>query len=191
MELWKDIIGFEGLYQVSNTGKVYSIRRNIMLKGKTDRYGYRTVVLWNGKNNYRTVHRLVAEAFVPQVDGCNVVNHLDCDKQNNKAENLEWTTVQGNTKHAYANNKEFRERVKFVNQMGIEARKIKIDAFYNGEYIGSYNGKKEAAEKLRISEKTVYNRLHNRFTTRSGYTFVQKVVNLFADHKHQDIKESV
>lgn len=191
MELWKDIKGFEGLYQVSNTGKVFSIRRNIMLKGKIDRYGYRTVVLWNEKNNYRTVHRLVAEAFVPQADGCNVVNHLDCDKLNNNADNLEWTTVQGNTKHAYDNSKKYQDHIKVINPMGIEAKKIKIDAYYNGEYVGSYNGKKETAEKLGVSEKTVYNRLHNRFSTRSGYTFVQKVVNLIADHKHQDIKESV
>ena len=74
MEVWKDIKGFEGLYRVSNSGKVFSIRRNIELKGKIDRYGYKMVVLWNGKNNYRTVHRLVAEAFVEHKEGCNVVH---------------------------------------------------------------------------------------------------------------------
>lgn len=177
MEQWKDIKGFEGLYRVSNTGKVFSIRRNIMLKGKIDKYGYEAVVLWNGKNNYRTVHRLVAEAFVSKVEGCNVVNHLDCNKRNNNADNLEWTTVQGNTKHAYDNSTEYQERIKTINPMGIEARKMKIDAYLNGEYIGSYNSKKEAAEKLHINEKTVYNRLHNRFSSKSGYTFVQKVVS--------------
>ena len=176
MEEWKDIQGFEGLYRVSNTGKVFSIRRNIELKGKTDRYGYQCVVLWNGKNNYRTVHRLVAEAFIPRIEGCNVVNHLDCNKKNNSVSNLEWTTVQHNTKHAYDNNKEYRDHVQRVNKMGIEAKKIKVDAYLNGVYIGSYNGKKDVAEQLGISEKTVYNRLHGRFTSRSGYTFVQKVV---------------
>ena len=177
MEVWKDIQGFEGLYRVSNTGKVFSVRRGILLKGKIDRYGYLAVVLWNGKNNYRTVHRLVAGAFVPSKDGCNVVNHLDCNKLNNSADNLEWTTVQGNTKHAYDNSQKYQDRIKVINPVGIEAKKIKIDAYYNGEYIGSYNGKKETAEKLGISEKTVYNRLHGRFSSRSGYTFVQKVVS--------------
>lgn len=178
MELWKDIEGFEGQYRISNTGKVYSIRRHIILKPKIDRYGYYGVGLWDGeKRHCRTIHRLVADAFIDKPCGCDVVNHLDCNKQNNNAHNLEWTTVQHNTKHAYDNIKGFREHVQMVNKLGTEARKIKIDAYYNGEYIGSYNGKKEAADSLGISEKTVYNRLNNRFTTRSGYTFVRKVVN--------------
>ena len=177
METWKDISGFEGLYRVSNTGKVFSVRRNKTLQGKIDKYGYRCVVLWNGKNNHRTIHRLVADAFVPHIDGCNVVNHLDCDKLNNNADNLEWTTVSGNTKHAYDNIQSYRDRVQNVHKMGIEARKLKIDAYYNGKYIGSFDSKKETAEQLGISEKTVYNRLHGRFTTRNGYTFVQKAVS--------------
>lgn len=177
MEEWKDIKGFEGMYRVSNTGKVYSIRRNIILKPKTDRYGYCVVCLWNGKNNHTTVHRLVADAFLEKPEGCNVVNHLDCDKKNNNVGNLEWTTVQHNTKHAYDNNKAYHDHVKRINKLGIEAKKLNIDAYYNGVFIGSFNGKKEAAEKLHISEKTVYNRLHGRYTTRSGYTFVKKVVS--------------
>ena len=178
MEIWKDIKGFEGLYQVSDTGLVYSIRRKKILKPKTDRYGYYAVGLWKGDKKYpKTIHRLVADAFVEKAEGCDVVNHLDCDKKNNNVANLEWTTVQKNTKHAYDNIKKYHDHVQRVNKLGIEARKIKIDAFYNGEYIGSFNGKKEVAERLGISEKTVYNRLHGRFTTRSGYTFVRKVVS--------------
>lgn len=176
MEVWADIKGFEGLYLVSNTGEVFSIRRNKTLKGKVDKYGYRCVVLWDGTNNYRTVHRLVAEAFVPRIDGCNIVNHLDCNKLNNNADNLEWTTVQGNTKHAYDNSDAYQERVKIVSRLGMEAKKIKIDAYYDGEYIGSFNGKKETSAQLGISEKTIYNRLHNRFSSRSGYTFVESEV---------------
>ena len=178
MEAWKDIRGFEGLYRVSNTGKVYSVRRNIILKPKTDRYGYYVVGMWKGKSKHHTtVHRLVADAFIDNPNGYNVVNHLDCDKKNNNVSNLEWTTVQKNTKHAYDNIKKYQDHIQRINKLGIEARKIKIDAYYNGEYIGSYNGKKETADSLGISEKTVYNRLHDRFSSRSGYTFVQKVVS--------------
>lgn len=61
--------------------------------------------------------------------------------------------------------------------MGVEARKIKLDVYLNGEFVGSYNGKKETAEALGISEKTIYNRLHGKYSSRSGYTFVQKVVS--------------
>lgn len=177
MEIWKDIEGFDGLYRVSNLGKVFSIRRNKILKGKVDRYGYQCVVLWNGKNNYRTVHRLVASAFVPKVEGRNVVNHLDCDKLNNNADNLEWTTVKENTIHAYKNIKHYNDRCNELWKLSMDKICVKVDAFFNGEYVGSFDSKKEAAERLGISEKTVYNRLHGRFSSRSGYTFVQKVVS--------------
>jgi hypothetical protein len=66
--------------------------------------------------------------------------------------------------------------MKAVHEMGCEARKIKIDAYYNGEYVGSYNGKAETAKQLGISEKTVYNRLHGKFAPRNGYTFVKRAV---------------
>lgn len=177
MEVWKDIKGFEGLYRISTTGKVYSVRRHVIMKPKTDRYGYYVIGLWGKEKKYfTTIHRLVAETFLGKPNGCDVVNHLDCDKRNNNVSNLEWTTVQQNTKHAYDNIKKYHDHVQRMNKLGIEARKIKLDAYYNGEYIGSYNGKKEAADSLGISEKTVYNRLHGRFTSRSGYTFVKKVV---------------
>lgn len=178
MEVWKDIKGYEGRYQISNKGRVYSMRRNIILKPKTDKYGYYAVGLWsNDKIHHITIHRLVADAFIDKPDGCDVVNHLDCDKKNNNVSNLEWTTVQKNTKHAYDNIKSYHDHVQRVNKIGIEARKIKIDAYYNGEYVGSFNGKQETAKELGISEKTVYNRLHGRFSSRSGYTFVKKVVS--------------
>ena len=177
MKIWKDIEGFEGLYQISNTGEVYSIRRNIVLKPKTDRYGYYAINLWNGKNNHTTIHRLVASAFLDKPEGCNVVNHMDSNKKNNDVSNLEWTTVKGNTIHAYKNNKEYHDRCNQLWKTSLDSICVKVDAFYNGEYVGSYNSKKEAAEKLGISEKTVYNRLHGRFTSRSGYTFVQRAVS--------------
>lgn len=170
-EIWKDVKGFEKLYQISNTGRVFSIRRKKILVPKTDKDGYYAVTLWNGKNNYRTIHRLVAEAFVEHKEGCNIVNHKDCNKKNNNADNLEWTTVRGNTIHAYQNSKEYQRRCQKLHDIGVESRKIKIDVYYNGEYVCAYNSKKETAKNLNISEKTVYNRLHNRFSTRSGYTF--------------------
>lgn len=175
-EEWKAIKGYEDRYLVSNTGKVYSIKRNKVLQPKTDKYGYYCVCLYNGTNKHITVHRLVADAFVQQKENCNIVNHIDCNKKNNNVDNLEWTTVQGNTRHAYENNKAFHERCKELHKMGVEAKKIRINAYLNGKYIGSFDSKKETAKKLGVSEKTIYNRLHNRFNSRSGYLFEQKVV---------------
>lgn len=177
MEIWKDIEGFEGLYQISDKGRVYSTRREKTLTPKVNRYGYYEVCLWNGKNNYRTIHRLVAQAFLDKDETRNVVNHKDMNKKNNDVSNLEWATVQENTKHAYDNSETYRKRCKELHTIGVEARKMKLDAFLNGEYVGSYNGKLEAAQALGISQKTIYNRLHNKFSARTGYTFALKAVN--------------
>lgn len=97
-ETWKDISGFEGLYQVSNTGKIKSFCRKktkILVPGI--HRGYERVIL--SKNNirrYASVHRLVAEAFVPNPEGKPQVNHIDENTRNNNANNLEWVTSKEN-----------------------------------------------------------------------------------------------
>lgn len=90
MEEWKNIIGYEGLYEVSNKGNVRNVRRNTLLKLSKTNYGYIQVHLY--KNGIRTglrVHRLVAEAFIPNPDNLPQVNHKDEDKTNNNVTNLE------------------------------------------------------------------------------------------------------
>lgn len=109
-EVWKPIKGYEGLYLVSNNGKVKSLDRVVQggrgprvhkgkeLKPAPNSRGYMRVSLSdaNGIKTRLFVHRLVAEAFVLKPVGCDVVNHLDFDYQNNRADNLEWTTQRGN-----------------------------------------------------------------------------------------------
>lgn len=98
MEVWKDIDGYEGLYQVSNTGKVRSLRyrnrdevRELFLKPHNQ--GYLQVELHkNGKRKMFTVHRLVAMAFVDGYEVGKEVNHIDENKQNNVSTNLEWVS---------------------------------------------------------------------------------------------------
>ena len=112
--LWKNgkiLNGFEGLYLISNTCKVFSVRRKIELKPNTNKYGYYEVCLYNNKNYHKRIHRLVAEHFLEAKEGCNIVNHLDRNKKNNNKSNLEWTTVSGNTKHCFENNEKFRKQV--------------------------------------------------------------------------------
>ena len=109
-EIWKDIKGYESLYQVSNFGRVRSLPRyahgrmygDIILKPILKRHiGYYVVSLHkNGKQTQALVHRLVADAFCERQNGYNVVDHINTDTKDNKASNLRWTTIEGNVKNS-------------------------------------------------------------------------------------------
>ena len=156
MEEWKSIKDFEKLYQVSNTGEVYSVKRDKILQPKINKYGYKEVCLYkDGKNYYRTIHRLVAQAFIDNPNNYSIVNHLDSDKLNNNVNNLEWTTVSGNTKHCYNNNKKFHKQVLDNARKGTEKRKKKT--VIKGI---TFNSQVEASKYFNVNQKTIYNWLH-------------------------------
>ena len=104
IEEWRPVVGYEGLYEVSNTGQVrsldrfyYRLHKGKVLSPTKDRYGYLTVTLnCNGKSKTIKIHRLVAQAFLPNPDNLPQVNHKDEDKTNNNVTNLEWCTAKYN-----------------------------------------------------------------------------------------------
>lgn len=101
---WRGVIGFEGEYEVSNTGSVRSIKRNVVtLAPRYDHCGYiRAALFKSGKYKSTLVHRLVAEAFIgPAPSPHHQVNHKDGCKTNNSLDNLEWCTRSENGAHAY------------------------------------------------------------------------------------------
>lgn len=113
-EIWKDIVGFEGKYQVSSKARVKSLTRaiwngykDIIVKGRIlkqclDSTGYYMVGLWiDGKFNGKKVHRLVAEAFLEKREKEQVVNHIDGNYVNNSLSNLEWVSQRENTTHFF------------------------------------------------------------------------------------------
>jgi hypothetical protein len=107
MEIWKDIEGYNGIYQISNLGSVRSLsngftRKSKILKQKLDRNGYKSVSLSkNSIGKYFAIHRLVALHFLYRSDISLHVNHKDSIKTNNNLDNLEWVTRSENQKHAF------------------------------------------------------------------------------------------
>lgn len=100
----KDIPGFDGRYKASSLGGIVGIRFGKLLKPGINTHGYLTVTIYhNGKKLTRTVHKLVAMAFLPNSDTSLEVNHKDANKANNRADNLEWVTRKQNIIHAHAN----------------------------------------------------------------------------------------
>lgn len=97
-EYFVDIKGYEGLYQVSNKGNIYSCRRNRLMKiNSNGRYSIVTLTKDKQTHTFK-VHRLVAEAFIPNLNNYPMINHKDEDRYNNCVENLEWcTAVYNNT----------------------------------------------------------------------------------------------
>ena len=120
-EIWKDIEGYEGLYQVSNLGRVKSCvhfthKKDTILKENIKNGGYVYVNLYKNRRGTKFyVHRLVAKAFLTQYKDKNYVNHIDCNKQNNKVDNLEYCTQKENIDHSWENNLQNGRYITFVD----------------------------------------------------------------------------
>ena len=105
-EIWKPIKDYEGLYEVSNLGRVKSLKRfhhqrEQILKNKLTKDGYYEIALLkNSKYKYIRIHRIVAQTFIPNEMNKKEVNHKDGNKLNNCVDNLEWCTSSENQKHA-------------------------------------------------------------------------------------------
>lgn len=152
-EIWKDIKEYEGLYQISNLGRVRSLtfrnnkcltKRKIPLIMKPNiRSGYYIINL--RKNNIRVskqIHRLVAEAFIPNPQNKSIVNHKDFNKQNNNIDNLEWCSQKENVLWSVKNMKHSKN-TKVKNQY-IKKKWNKYELTLKKKYIGAYNTLEEA-----------------------------------------------
>lgn len=144
-EEWKDIVGYEGLYQVSSFGKVYSNYTHKNLSQGTHKDGYKFVTLRkNCKQKCMLVHRLVAEAFIPNPNNFPFINHKDETPSNNNVNNLEWCTCQYNNTYNDAH-------IKRGKKLGRTVYAYDKD----GNLIGKYFSGREAGRKNNTSSGAV------------------------------------
>lgn len=170
MSLWKSVVGYEGLYLVSNDGEVYSLPKvvqgawvqhrkgKLLKKGKRGRKGqpqYEFVILLDseGRYHHESVHRLVAKAFIPNPDNLPEINHKDENSLNNSVDNLEWCSRQYN----------------------IDYSKSKpIIQYEDGVPIAEYKSISYAGKLTGISRRAINNVLCGRSNTAGGYSWKYK-----------------
>ena len=155
-EIWKDCKGYEGLYQVSNLGRVWNIKLQRYLKGSYDKDGYIKVYLTakNGKCKTERVHRLVALAFLSNPKGLPQVNHIDENKENNCVDNLEWTSIKDNANHGTRN-----KRISKANSVPV----------YCFELDKTFYGAREAERELGINHSSISKACRGKQKTAGGY----------------------
>lgn len=126
---WKDVVGYEGLYQISNRGEVKSFVRKggDELKQAVDHQGYKSVVLCKDKVKKRfKIHKLVSKAFIPNLDNLPVINHKDENKNNNKTSNLEWCDYSYNNSYGSKPKIQTEKLGKKINQLDKQGNFIEM-----------------------------------------------------------------
>lgn len=170
-EIWKDIKGYKGLYQVSNLGRVKSLERYQQNHSKLQKVEEKLKTIHTKSNGYQYVqlykdnimknlhiHRLVAQAFIPNPENKPQINHIDGNKQNNNIDNLEWSTSNENNKHKWDIGLQKPSKKQSIITKG-NNRKYKskpIDQLdLNGNYIRTWLNAHEASRQLGIDRSTI------------------------------------
>jgi len=173
-EIWKSIGGFEGIYQISNCGNVRSVKRSKNLKHNNS-HGYFTVDLYlNGIRKKIRVHRLVAEAFIPNPDNKPEVNHEDGVKTNNNASNLTWMTHSENGLHAYRTGLNYTvTNTYWKGKIGTEHSKSKpvIQTNEAGNVLNRFAGAREAERQTGVSYQHISSCCTGKQKTAGGYVW--------------------
>ena len=158
-EIWKPIKNFENRYRVSNLGRIYSITRKTIMK-LSMLNGYLRVILYDGnKTNGYYVHRIVAEAFIPNPQNKPLINHIDENRANNVVSNLEWATSSENVNHGSRNDKVSKK----FSETGISRPVICVETRI------VYSSGKQAKRETGIDDGSINHACTGRCKTAGGF----------------------
>lgn len=184
-EIWRPVVGYEGIYEVSNKGRIKSlIRGKGILKPNVGKTGYLSVELFRGSKQTSKrvlIHRLVAMAFIPNPYDLPTVNHKDEDKSNNSADNLEWMTYRQNLLYGTAPQRRIahtdysdpkRAEIARVNGKAVSRP---VDQFTrSGEYIQSFESAKAASVATGAHHSHLLECCMGKLETSGGYIWRYK-----------------
>lgn len=183
-EIWKDIIGWEGLYQISSYGIVKSFRKKEphLLSTCVGTHGYCVVLLHdgNGQRKNERVHRLVAQAFIPNPNNYPYINHKDEDKTNNQVENLEWCTAEYNSNYGTC-----KKRIGLTN--GIPVLKYDLD----GNFISEYRTMTEAERNEGIDHANICICCEGKISNCNNFIWIYKGDEHTIQDRIKKVKNSI
>lgn len=162
-EVWRNVIGYEGIYRVSNLGRIKSVKKDLILSPKHNHDGYLRIQLWrNCKAIFVSIHRLVAEAFINNPENKPFVNHINGTKCDNTVENLEWCTQKENIQHAW---KEGLSKRQYNSKLSKSVDQLDL----NGNYIKTFPSTMEVERQLGIYHSKISNACNGKTYTAGGF----------------------
>lgn len=181
VEVWKDIPGYEGLYQVSSLGRVKSLYKEmvmntggirkypeIILAGSKGHNRYHHVLLYNGISRVtKLTHRLVADAFIPNVKDAKQVNHINAIKTDNRVENLEWVSPAENIQHTFKLGRQIHNKGVFDDDN--PNNKIVIQLSKDGFFLNSFSSRSEAARAVGITPSWISACVNGKKNSAGGF----------------------
>ena len=170
-EIWKDVTNYEGLYQVSNLGRVKSIGYGTerILKLVRLKNGYLKVSLWkNSKNKQFLVHRIVAQAFLSNPQNLSQVNHKDEDKTNNSVQNLEWCDQKYNHNYGTIN-----QRISEKMTNGKLSKPV-LQYTKTGEFVRKWKSTKDVERNLGYSQSYISKCCNGKRNSANGFIWKYK-----------------